>query len=588
MLALAAAFAAVDYLASLTSAPGSGIAGIWVPGGIGLAGLLLGGISLWPALVIGGLAAAPAYGVLGASTVPVVLANTAAAVLAAWAIRRMGTDIRLGRIADVARFALGCLVGAVPMGAVGVAALLALGPGETDPTGSVVALWLLSTATGFVVVGGAVVVLWLRRADPLPARRAGEAALGLIAVAVLALGVFVDDRAGLTLLLLLVTALVAARMGPRGASLTAVIVFGFAAAAVVAGGGPFGGDSVVGRSLTYQTAVMVIAVGLQGLGALGSGEPGASPGVPGTALTVGLLAAGGLALGLSEGIVTPEVILLAPKAQVTLIGLLMCLVVVVGAVVGTGLRGHADDLRTAPGRWWAWAALAGVALFGTEELFLMSLATIDVTRAVVLASLAPVILLVVAMARQELRVTAGVITGIVLVLIGFYAIAPGQGVFSGFGAAGLWFGLASSACAAVLVLSLFQCRRTAGTGASLLVTFAVGAAAAAVLCAALGVLPGPEVWGREEVMGGILYVGIVGTLVPVLLATWAVPLLGAAWVSLFEVLAPPIAVVAALAWGESTIGGWQAGGIVLLLVGASVAARTHAAAHGDDAGAAAP
>lgn len=580
-VALAAAFFIADVISSLTSAPGSGIAGIWVPGGVALAGLLIGGISLWPAVLAGGLAAAPAYGVLGASTVPVVLANTAAVVVAAWAIRRMGTDIRLGRLGDVARFALGSLAGALPLGAVGVGALLALGPVESDPTGSVVALWLLSTATGFVVVGGAIVVLWSRRADAIPTRRRAEGLVGLAAIAALALAVFVQDQAALTLLLLLVTALVAARTGPRGAALAVVIVFGFAAAAVLVDGGPFGGDDLVGRSLTYQTAVMVIAVGMQALGALGSGEPGAVPGTPGTALTVGLLAAGGLALGLSEGIVAPEVILLAPKAQVTLIGLLMCLVVVVGAVAGTGLRSHASDLRRAGRRWWAWAALAGVALFGAEELFLLSLATISPTRAIVVSSLAPVILLVVAMVRREIRVTAGVVGGILLVLAGFYAISPGDYGFPGSGAAGLWIALGSSACAAVLLLSLLQCRRSAGTASTLVVVFAVGAIAAVVLCAALGVLPGPDVWRMEEVMGGILYVGVVGTLVPVLLATWAIPVFGAAWVSLFEVLAPPIAVIAALAWGDSAIGAWQALGIVLLLIGVAIAARAHSGGHGD-------
>lgn len=579
VVALAIAFGGADALSSLTSAPGSGIAGIWVPGGIALAGLLLGGVSLWPAIIVGGLAAAPAYGVIGASTVPVVLANTAAVVIAAWAIRRLGTDLRLGRMGDVARFLLGSLAGAVPMGAVGVASLLALGPAEEDPTSSVVSLWLLSTITGFVVVGGAITVLWLRRHDDLPPARAVEMIGGLGITAALAFAVFVDEWGGLTLVLLLAASVVAARGGPRAAALASLIVFSFAASAVLGGGGPFGGGALTDRSLTYQTAVMVMAVGMQGLGALGSREPGAVPGSPGRALALGLLAAGGLALGLAEGIVTPEVILLVPKPQVTLIGLLMGLVVVVGAVAGTGARGHATALRGVSGRWWAFAALAGVALFATEELFLMALASLDVTRAIVLASLAPVILLVIAMARRQVRATGMVIGSIVVVIIGFYAITPGEGWVSGLGSAGLWFGIGSSVSAAVLLLALFECRRTAGTGPTVLVAFAAGAVAAALLCAVTGTLPGPEVWGREDVIGGILYIAIVGTLVPVVVATWAVPVLGAAWVSLFEVLAPPIAVIAALAWAESDIGVWQAVGIVLLILGIALGARAHGGDH---------
>ena len=138
---LGSAFAVADALAALTSGPGSGVAGVWIPGGIGLAGLLLGGMSLWPGLVVGGIMAAPAYGPLSAASVPVVVANMLAVLLAAWAIQGLGTDMRLGRLGDVARFGLGCLVGAIPMGLVGVLTLLSLGGTEEGPVGSVIALW---------------------------------------------------------------------------------------------------------------------------------------------------------------------------------------------------------------------------------------------------------------------------------------------------------------------------------------------------------------------------------------------------------------------------------------------------------------
>ena len=576
---LGAAFGAADGLAALTSSPGSGVAGIWVPGGIGLAGLLIGGIGLWPALVVGGMAAAPAYGPLSAASVPIVLINALAVVMAAWAIHRLGTDTRLGRLRDVARFVAGSLVAAIPLGALGIATLLAIGSTEEGATGSVVALWILSTATGFLVVGGAVTVLGRRWRDPIPGPRLVEAAVGLAAVAGLSYAVFSDDWGGLLLVLLLVAALVAGRAGPRGAAITSLLVFGFTAATVMQGGGPFGGDDVTSRSLSYQTAVLVMAVGLMAIGAIGSGEPGAVPARPTLGLAVGLLAGGGLALGLSEAIVAPELIVVVPKAQVTLVGMLMALVVTLGALAGTGLRGHVAAVRSAGGRWWAWAAVAGAATFGAEELFLMSLSYIEVTRAIVLASLAPVMLLAVGMARRQVRVSAAVLGSLALVLVGFYAITPGDGWLSGLGAEGLWLGIGSSTCTAILLLALLACRQQAGTGPTVAATFAVAAACAAVLAAALGVLPGTNLWANEAVLGGILYVAILGALVPILVATWAVPLLGATRVALFEVLAPPIAVLAALAWGESPVGAWQAAGIILLLTGVAVGARLHVSAH---------
>lgn len=577
---LATAFAVADALSALTSGPGSGVAGIWIPGGVGLAGLLLGGLGLWPALVMGGLATAPAYGALGGATVPIVVANTLAVLIAAWAITRLRTDTRLGRLGDVARFGLGCAVGGVPMGLVGVAALLAVGRTEEGPTGSVIALWLLSTVTGLVVVGGAVTVLARRWRDPVPGARLAEVSVGLVATAGLAAAVFPGEWGGLTLVLLLVTALVAGRGGPRAAAVASLLVFGFAASSVVAGGGPFGGDSLITRSLSYQTAVLVMAVGLQAIGAIGSRERGAVPGTPTPALAVGLLVGGGIALGLSEAIVTPEVILLVPKAQVTLVGTLMALVVVAGALAGTGLRAHARVLRGASPGWWGAAILAGIALFGAEELFLMSLTYTEVTRAIVLASIAPVMLVVVGMARRSIPLSGAVVGGLALVLVGFYAISPGDDWFTGLGDTGLWLGVGSSACTAVLLIALGACRRGAGAGPTLGVALSAAAASAAVLCAALGVLPGPALWGNEQAVGGILYVGIVGTLVPVLVATWAVGLLGATRVAMFEVLAPPIAVVAAVAWGETTVDSWQALGIMMLLAGVGLGARTHVSAHG--------
>ena len=201
---LGSAFAVADALAALTSGPGSGVAGVWIPGGVGLAGLLLGGMSLWPGLVVGGIMAAPAYGPLSAASVPVVVANMLAVLLAAWAIQRLGTDMRLGRLGDVARFGLGCLVGAIPMGLVGVLTLLSLGGTEEGPVGSVIALWLLSTVTGFLVVGAAITVLARRWGDRPPVSRAMESLAGLCITAVLAAAVFIEEWGGLMLVLLLV------------------------------------------------------------------------------------------------------------------------------------------------------------------------------------------------------------------------------------------------------------------------------------------------------------------------------------------------------------------------------------------------
>lgn len=580
-LILAIAFGGADALSALTNSQGSGIAGIWLPGGIGLAGLLLWGIRLWPAIALGAVVAAPAYGALGAATIPVIAANVLAIMVAAWAIRALGADPRLGRLGDVARFALGCLVGAVPFGVLGITALLTLGPRDPGSTGGLVALWLLSTITGFIIVGGALTVLALRLRHPLARQRIIEVCALATATAVFAWMAFVAGWGVALLPLILTTALLAGRGGPRGAALASLIFFGFASWTVVAGGGPFGGGTVLTRSLTYQTAVILIGIGLQAIGAIGSGEPGSAPATPSRSLALGLLVGGAMSLGLSEAVVAPEIILVAKKPQITLLSMTIALIVVIGALAGTGLRGHVRTLRVAGHRFWVFAVVAGLAVFGAEELFLMALTSIPVIEAVVLASIAPILLLIVGVARREVRPSLLLSVGLIAVLGGFYCLTPGQTWLGGIGAAGVWLAAASSACTAVALLAMAACRPRATSGPVALVLFGSATVAALALCLALGIVPGGIVFSREEVMGGVLYMALAGALIPIVVATWAVPLLGATRVAAFEVLAPAIAVVAALAWGEASVDGWTVAGVALVVAGLVIGLRTHAGAHDD-------
>lgn len=574
-LILALAFGGADALSALTNSPGSGIAGIWLPGGIGLAGLLLWGIRLWPAIAVGSMAAAPAYGALGPASVPVIAANVLAVTAAAWAIRRLGADPRLGRLSDVARFALGCLVGAVPFGALGITALLTLGPRDPGSTQGLVALWLLSTITGFIVVGGAITVLTLRLRHPLARQRVLEVAALGTGAALLAWMAFIAGWGVALLPLILVTALLAGRGGPRGAAIASLIFFAFASWTVVEGSGPFGGDSVLTRSLTYQTAVIIIGVGLQAIGAIGSGEPGSAPETPSRSLALALLVGGAVSVGISEAVVSPELILLAKKAQITLLSMTVALIVVIGALAGTGLRGHVRTLRRAGGRLWVPAVVAGIAVFGAEELFLLALTSIPVIEAVVLASIAPILLLVVGLVRRQVHPSSLLVVGLLAVLGGFYCLTPGQTWLGGITAPGLWFAAASSACTAVALLALAACRPHSSAGPVSMLVFASAAVATLVLCIAQGIVPGEIVFEREELMGGVLYMAIAGALIPIVVATWAVPLLGATRVAAFEVVAPVVAVGAALAWGDASPDGWTAAGVVLVVAGLVVGLRAH-------------
>jgi probable blue pigment (indigoidine) exporter len=143
----------------------------------------------------------------------------------------------------------------------------------------------------------------------------------------------------------------------------------------------------------------------------------------------------------------------------------------------------------------------------------------------------------------------------------------------------VWFGLGSSACGAIALLALAACRPRTSSGPILGVAFAAATASALILCVALGIVPGALVFEDPQVVGATLYIGVVGALVPVVIATWALPILGATRVALFEVLGPPMAILAALAWGEATFDAWQAVGVVLVVAGLAAGVRAHGGAH---------
>jgi drug/metabolite transporter (DMT)-like permease len=322
-------------------------------------------------------------------------------------------------------------------------------------------------------------------------------------------------------------------------------------------------------------------VGLQAIGAIGSGEPGSAPDTPSRGLALGLLVGGAVSLGISEAVVLPELIVVVKKAQVTLLSMTIALIVVLGTLAGTGVRGHVATLRRADRRFWIPAVVAGIAVFGAEELFLMAVSSLPVLEALVLASVAPILLVVVGVVRGEVRPDLLLVVGLVAVLVGFYCLTPGQTWFGGITAPGIWLGLASSACMAIAFLCLAACRPHASSGPTVLVLFVSAALSALVLCLSLGIIPGELLFQREEVLGGVMYAAIAGAVVPVVVATWAVPLLGVTRVAAFEVLAPAIGVCAALAWGEAVINVWTVVGVVLVAAGLFIGFRSHVRAHGD-------
>ena len=576
---LGVAFALADWVSSLTTQAGSPVAGIWFPGGIALAGLVIGGIELWPALLVGGSITSPIWNGFSATSIPIVATNVAAAVIIALLLRRFRVRPTLDRLVDVLGLAGATVIGAVPMNAIALFLLGVTGKLPDDRLDATVALWILSSVTGYIVVGGALLVLYANRhARPRPWEWV-EAVLLLGVLVAVSIAVFPHGIGALEIVLFAVAALTAGRLGPPGAAIASLVLFGFAADPVLSGGGPFGGSTVMQRSLSYQVAVLTLAVGIQAIGALGSGSPDAAPSVPGRIVAFMLLSVGGILLGLGQAVVAITLISEIDPPQIALVAMCIALIVLMGVIAGTGPRVHVRALRTAGRAWWIGAVLTGVALVASEELYLNAASRIEVTSAVALASLAPVVLLIIGVVLARTVPPAGVLISSFLAAVGVVALLVGGEHARGFDQAAVFMALGAAVCVAVVLIGLSFCRARTSPAPIMALVFTVSTAGALVLCLVTAQLPGVSVFTDETLVGGFFYLGIAGILLPALVSTWAIPVLGAQRTAMFEVIAPIVAIIAAKVWLGTNVASLEYVGIAVIVGSVVLSVRLHRPEH---------
>ena len=576
---LAAAFAVADWLSSLTTQSGSPVAGIWFPGGIALAGLVIGGLDLWPALLIGGSVTSPIWNGFDATSIPIVATNVAAAVIITLLLRRFHVHTTLDRLVDVLGLAGAAFIGAVPMNAIALTMLGVTGKLPEGRMDATAALWILSSVTGYIVVGGGLLVLYGNRRRRPSLRTAVEASVLLAVLVLVTIAVFPFGIGALEIVLFAVAAITAGRLGPPGAAVASLVLFGFAAEPVLSGGGPFSGATVMQRSLSYQIAVLTLAIGIQAIGALGSGRDDAAPSVPGRIVAFVLLTSGGVLLGLGQAVVAIDLIMRVHPAQIALVALCIALIVLLGVIAGTGPRTHLMALRQSGRPWWIAAVITGVALVGSEELYLNAASRIEVTSAVALASLAPVVLLIIGVVSARAVPPAGVLISSFLAVVGVVALIAGGEHERGFDRGAVFMALGAAGCLAVALIGLSFCRARTSPAPIMAVVFTVSTLGALVLCLATAELPDVSVFTDETLVGGFFYLGIAGILLPALVSTWAIPVLGAQRTAMFEVIAPIIAVIAARVWLGIDLAALEYVGIAVIIASVVVSVRLHRPEH---------
>jgi PAS domain S-box-containing protein len=247
------------------------VASVWPPAGLALAVLLLGGLRLWPGIFMGAIVANAIKDIpLPAATV-IGVGNTLAAMLAAFALRRVDFRIGLQRLRDaLALLGLGALCAPVVAATIGTLSLYIAGAVPADHLASVWYNWWSGDAIGVMVVAP-LVVAWMHGRLPEPTgRRVAEIALlgaSLLTVTVVLVRVLQSYEHAVFPLV----GWAAIRYGQRGASIAAALVASVAMWQTVQGFGPFlsSGNDGLWR---LQLFLALLAIGSLVIGAMATAQ----------------------------------------------------------------------------------------------------------------------------------------------------------------------------------------------------------------------------------------------------------------------------------------------------------------------------
>ena len=276
---LAAAYFVVARVGLQYAVIGESISPVWPPTGLALASLLLLGSQYWPAIFCGAFLANATTAVPLIAATGIAAGNTAEAVLGAYLMRRVAGQHRVALDQPVAVRTLVLVAGplsALASAGIGVTTLWltrALPP-QSD-FGSAVGLWWGGDYLGALVVAP-LVLSWATPSDGFVARRpTGELVLfagGAILIAELVLGrlfpaSFLPHTEYPYLLFPLVIG-AALRIGPRGASLTTLVVALLAVGHAARGGGPFAMQTLPSTAVVLLLYIGVLAVTGLTLGAV--------------------------------------------------------------------------------------------------------------------------------------------------------------------------------------------------------------------------------------------------------------------------------------------------------------------------------
>jgi PAS domain S-box-containing protein len=257
VVALAAVYYGAAKLGLRLAYLDGAVTALWPPVGVGIGALTLFGLRLWPGIVVGDLLAGdystPLGTVLGQTT-----GNTLEVLIAALLLRRLvGGGVGLTRVVQVLALVACAAVGTLVSACVGSASLRLGNVITADEFAGVWRTWWLSDLCGALVVTP-VILSW---ANPGPFRLGRRQALeGVALLTVLVLVAELPSQRDVPYIVFPLLIWAALRFGPRGASLSLLLVSGLTVLNTAHNTGPFVRESITDSLLSTQLFLATAAV----------------------------------------------------------------------------------------------------------------------------------------------------------------------------------------------------------------------------------------------------------------------------------------------------------------------------------------
>lgn len=558
--ALAVAIAAITGLAAVASyaiaLTDLMISPMLLTPGIGTAALMRWGRSLWPGFVVGDVVGQV---IVRDDYVSLIVLSTiihAAIVLvgATWMRRRR---VGVEDLGGVLRFAGIATVLSLAAAVMSVIAVLMHGGIPADDRQIIFVGWVILGYLGGYLVAGGVAMAWVVdraaiRADLHDARAlAGMAVVGISAVLGFGWGVGI-----LVPISLLAALALAARRGPRWATLAMAFITACAMSGAARQLAPFGGveDGEQAANVMLAIALFTLAA-LMLAGYRQSSKEVARP-APVVAVLFGvfMIVAGIASIATNQLSINHD----TPYVNSGLLSL--------GAALGlTMLRLARAPSHGTSRSGFALAAIAGAIYVANLALFLEAVPLIGGAASTALSMTAPLAVVVLAIIVERALPSGGVVAAVVLIVAGavFYA----SGIV--WNTTGVVLALASAwVFAASLIFMNRAIPRSNVTDVAL-----IGAFAAAAVALPVGLIvegAGAFVFTSSEI--GALALGALGAqLVPQLGRSWAMAQIGPSPVGAIGVLAPVVTIVLSMWLLANPVDVGEIGGLILIVAGALVA-----------------